>query len=103
MASRPRERDVEGAEPARVDDHRVLAHEAADARHLGHALGLGDGEAHLPVLRRAQLGERALGRHDGVLVDPPDASRVGAERGTTPAGSVRVAAERYSSTRERAQ
>ena len=50
--------DVERLEPARVDNDAVLPDEAADARDLGNAFGLGDGEAHLPVLGRTQLGER---------------------------------------------
>ncbi len=51
------QRDSEGLEPFWIDDDRVLANKPADARDFRHALGLGDGEPHLPVLRRAQLGE----------------------------------------------
>jgi hypothetical protein len=36
----PRQRDSIGLELSRVDDDLVLLHEAADARDLGHALGL---------------------------------------------------------------
>ena len=68
--------DVEGAQPAGIDDHGVLPHEAADARHLGNTLGLGDGKPHLPILRCAQLSECALCRHHGVLVDPAHAGRI---------------------------
>jgi len=49
IADRP-EGDPEGPQAQRVDDDRVLFHEAADACDLGHALGLGDPEADLPVL-----------------------------------------------------
>ena len=55
MASRTFDSVMSNAfQAARIDDDAVLPHEAADARDLGHALGLGDGKAHLPVLRRAQ-------------------------------------------------
>ncbi len=74
------QRDLEGLQASRIDDDRVLAHEAADAGDLGHAVRLGDGEADLPVLRGSELGKRALGRHHGVLVDPADAGRVGTQR-----------------------
>src|SRR3712207_7297721 len=47
----------------------VLLDEAADAGDLGHPLGLGELVAQVPVLQRAQLGQRAvLGEHH-VLVD----------------------------------
>ena len=69
--------DVERTQPAGIDDDRVLPHESADARHLGNAFGLGNGKPNLPILRRAQLGECALFRHDRVLVDPADTCRIG--------------------------
>ena len=90
-------------QPARVDDDVVLLDEAADARDLGHAFRFGDSEAHLPVLQRAQLGERALRAIDRILVDPADAGRIGSERRRHAGRQLRAAALRYSSTRERAQ
>ena len=37
-----RQRDAERLQPARIDDDAVLLDEAADARDLGDALGLGE-------------------------------------------------------------
>ena len=70
------ERNIEALQAARIDDDRILPLEAADARDLGDAGRARDREAHLPILRRAQLRERAFRRDDGVLVDPADARRV---------------------------
>ena len=74
------EADALSAQPVRIDDDVVLLHEAADARDFGHPRGARGAEAHHPVLQRAQLGERLLLGHDGVLVDPAHTRRVGAER-----------------------
>ena len=71
-----RERDALRPQPQRIDDDVVLLDEAADARDLGHALRLGSGEADVPILQRAQLGERHVLGDDGILVDPADAGRV---------------------------
>ena len=40
-----RQRDAERLQPARIDHDAVLLDEAADARDLGHASGLGQAEA----------------------------------------------------------
>ena len=74
------ERNIEALQSAGIDDDRILPLEAADARHLGHARRTGNREANLPILRGAQLRQRALGRDDGVLVDPAHARGVGPER-----------------------
>src|SRR6185312_14503490 len=78
------ERNVEGSEPLRIDHHAVLLDEASKARHLGHTRGLGNGKAHLPVLRGAQLRQRPLFGHQDVLVDPAHTGRIGSERGGNP-------------------
>jgi hypothetical protein len=74
------ERNVERPQPARIDDDRILTHETADARNFSDAFCLGNGEAHLPVLRGAQLGEVPLLGHDSILVHPADTGRVRPER-----------------------
>ena len=66
--------------PLRIDHHVVLLDEAADARDFRDAFGLGKAVAHVPVLQRAQFGERAVLRQQRVLVDPADPGRIGAER-----------------------
>ena len=58
----------------------VLLDEAADARDLGDAFGLGEREFQIPVLDRARVREVQLLRHHRILVDPADAGRVGADR-----------------------
>ena len=63
-----------------IDDDLVLLNEAADACDFGDALGLGQLIAQIPVLDRAQLGERALRTEHDILVNPADAGRVGPER-----------------------
>ena len=68
------------AQALRVDDDVVLLDEAADAGDFGDAFGLGEAVAHVPVLQRAQFGERAVLGEQGVLIDPADAGRVGPER-----------------------
>ena len=72
--------NVERFETARIDDHGILAHEAADAGNFCYAFRLGDAETDLPVLRRAQLGQSSLGGHDGILVNPANASCIGTKR-----------------------
>ena len=72
--------NAERAQAAGIDDDVVLLDEAADAGDLGHAFGLGQSEADLPVLQRAQIGQRLVLAQHGVLVDPADAAGVGAER-----------------------
>ena len=68
------QRDAERAHAAGIDDDIVLLDEAADAGHLGNALGLGQPEADLPVLQRAQVGQRLVLAQHRVLVDPADAA-----------------------------
>lgn len=75
-------RDAVGAHPVRVQHHLVLAHHAAQARHLrhiGHGLQL---EAQEPVVERAQLPEivPAAAVDQRVFVDPAHPGRVGAKR-----------------------
>ena len=72
--AQPRQRNVEGLEAARIDHHAVLADEAADAGDLGHAFGLGQGEADLPVLGRAQLRQLAAWR-PSPRIDRPSRAR----------------------------
>ena len=76
-----RQRDAEVAQALRIDDDVVLLDEAADARDLGDALRLGEREAHVPVLERAQ-SPRAFAPWPitRILVDPADAGGVRPER-----------------------
>ena len=74
-----RQREAVGLQFLRIDDDPVLLDEAADRRHLGNALGLGELIAQIPVLDRAQFGERALRAEHDILVDPADPGRVGPE------------------------
>ena len=66
-----------------IDRHLVLADEAADRRHLRHARHGLERVAHRPVLIGPQLVGvvRAGAIDEGVLEDPADAGRVGAEFG----------------------
>ena len=52
-------RDAEVAHALRIDDDVVLLDEAADARDLGDAFGLGQREAQIPVLDACAFGERS--------------------------------------------
>ena len=72
--------DAEVAHPLRIEDHVVLLDEAADARDLGDAFGLGQRELQIPVLDGARVGQVQFLRHHRVLVDPADAGRVGTDR-----------------------
>ena len=57
------QRDAVAAQLERIDGDLVGLHEAAERGHLGHARGLGQLVAHVPVLDRAQLGQGlALGQ-----------------------------------------
>ena len=76
----PRNRDVELAQPDRIDGNRVLAHEAADAGDLRHAGRGGELVAQVPVLHRAQFVQRMAVALEHVLVDPAHARGVGAKR-----------------------
>ena len=58
----------------------VLLHKAADAGDFGHAFGFGQLVTKIPILDRAQFGERALGAEHDILVDPADSGRVRPER-----------------------
>ena len=74
------QRNTERAQAARIDDDVVLLDEAADARNFGHALGLGEAEANVPILQRAQIRKRLVLTKHRVLIDPADAGGVGSER-----------------------
>jgi hypothetical protein len=97
------QRDAEAAQLERIDGDLVGLHEAAQRRHLGHARRLGELVAHVPVLDRAQLGQRLVLGQQRVLVDPADTGGVGPSEGDTPLGRRLDAKFRYSSTRLRAQ
>ena len=71
--------NAEIAHPLRIEDDIVLLDEAAYAGDLGDAFGLGQSEFQIPVLDRARVRKLQLFRHDGILVDPADAGRVGAD------------------------
>ena len=73
--------DAERLQPARIDDDAVLLDEAADARHLGDALGLGDPVADVPVLDGAQLRQALLRAAHDILVDPADAGGIRPQAG----------------------
>jgi hypothetical protein len=75
------ERETVGLQFLRIDDDLVLLNEAADACDFGHALGLGELIAQIPVLDCAQFGERALGAEHNILIHPADTGRVGSKRG----------------------
>ena len=64
----------------RIDDDRILPHEAAHRCDLGDAIGARNGEADLPVLQRAELGEVQLRGFQRILIDPADAGRIRPER-----------------------
>src|SRR5439155_21906112 len=68
------QRDAVGAQLHRVDDDLVLLDEAADARDLGHAFGLGELIPDEPVLNCPQLGEAPVGAEHGGVKDPADAA-----------------------------
>ena len=73
-------RDAIGAQPVGIDVDLVLAHHAADARHLGHARHGVELVADEPVLDRAQIPQRVAPALDGVPEDVADARRVRPER-----------------------
>ena len=73
-------REAIGLQFLGIDNNLILLDEAADACHFGDPLGLGQLIAQIPVLDRAQLGERALGAEHHILIDPADTGRVGPER-----------------------
>src|SRR5216683_463166 len=75
-----RKRNTEGAQPVGVEDDVVLPDEAADACHLGDALGLGNAVAYGPILQGSQVGQRFVLRLQRILVDPADAGRVRPQR-----------------------
>ena len=77
------ERQPVAEERRRVDLDLVLLHEAADRGDLGHAVDARQPVAQVPVLERAQVGERVLPAavDEGVLVYPPHTRRVGPEAG----------------------
>ena len=84
------ERDPVALQPQGIDGDGVGLDEAADAGDLRDPLRLGQREADGPVLQGTQLGERPLGAHDDVLVDPADAGGIRPQRwrdaGRQPAG-----------------
>ena len=73
-------RKVVGAQLRRVHRDLVLLHEAADGRDFGHARHGGELIFQIPVLHRAQFGEVAVGRVEGIHERPADAGGVRAER-----------------------
>ncbi len=84
-----------GAQLDRVDRDLVGLHEAADRGHFGHPVRLGQLVAHIPVLDRAQFGQRLVFRQQRVLVDPAHARGVRADLrgdplGHAPGGEVEV-------------
>ena len=54
------QRDAVGAQLHRIDGDLVGLHEAADRGHLGDARRLGQLVAQIPVLMRAQFGQRLV-------------------------------------------
>ncbi len=72
--------DAEIAHALRIENDVVLLDEAADARHFGHSLGLGQSKFQVPVLDGACVGKIQFLRHHRVLVDPAHAGRVRADR-----------------------
>ena len=68
-----------GAQLHRVDGDLVGLHKPANGCHLGHAMGLGELVAQVPVLQRAQLGQGLVLGQQRVLVDPAHAGRVRAD------------------------
>src|SRR6185437_8481148 len=63
------QRNAIGLQLLRVDDDLILLNEAADARDLGDAPGLGKLKTHGPILNGAQLGERALSAGHDIFID----------------------------------
>ncbi len=78
----PRQWNAEGAQLVGIDHDLVLAHHAADRRHLGDARHRLQLVLQEPVLQAAQLREVVLAGavHERVLEDPADAGCVGSER-----------------------
>jgi hypothetical protein len=79
----------------RIDRDLVGLREAADRRHFGDAVRLGESIADVPVLDRSQLGQASVLCQKCVLVDRTDAGGIGAERrrhtfGQTVGGEVEV-------------
>ena len=72
-------RNAVGAEPVRIDGDLVLAHEAADARHLGHAPHARQLVLEEPVLDRTQLAEVVPVRPESVHECPTHTRGVRAE------------------------
>src|SRR6185437_7867524 len=72
--------DAEIAHALRVENDVVLLDEAADARHLRDAFGLGQRKLQIPVLDGAGVGKIELLRHHRILVDPADAGGIGTDR-----------------------
>ena len=77
------EREAVGEQRVRIDLHLVLADVAADARDLRDARDRLQLVAEVPVLDGAEIRQIVTSGpiDEGVLVDPPDARRVGTERG----------------------
>ncbi len=77
------DREAVVAEAVGIDVDLVLAPEPADRGHLRHAGDRLQVVLEIPVLVRAQVGERALARgvHQHVLEDPAEARRVGPQLG----------------------
>jgi hypothetical protein len=89
------ESESKPAQTVRVDDNGVLLDEASDTGDFGHALRLGNGKAHVPILKGAKLGEIVLCAGDGILVDPTNAGCVGAKNrryasGQPPGGGTQI-------------
>ncbi len=84
--------DVVGLQLPGIDVHLVLAHEAAEWRHLGHAGHGPELVAQKPVLKRTEIGQAVFARsiHQHVLKDPTHARGVGAELARSPAWKFRL-------------
>jgi hypothetical protein len=94
LGHRP-QRKPEGLQLVGIDRDLVLLDEAAEARDLRHALGLGQLVAHEPVLQGAQFRQRIGLAQQRVLVDPAHPGGVRPQlrrhvRGQAPGGEVQV-------------
>src|SRR6266516_2502373 len=68
--------DAEIAHALRIENHVVLADEAADACNLGDAFGLRECEFQVPVLNGTRVRKVQFLGHDRVLINPTDASGI---------------------------
>ncbi len=73
------QRDAIGAQFDRVDRDLISLDKAADRGDFSDAMGLGELVANVPILNRAQLSQRFILGQERVLINPTNASGIGAD------------------------